>query len=681
MEIAKKKMTTNTRVIKDILTKYKDTFQAFMELINNSIQADSHNIIINIDYALNDGLILGSSIRAIEIIDDGRGVPFSEFGNTILEIGTTAKPKGQGIGRFSALQIGSIMNIETIAYDETEQKYSKTKLSINSTILKDGQFDEMAFDVPYEYIDEANSYYRVTIEQLHSNTQKKIAKRNMLTDDFLETNIAQSIFENYPIQIFNGDITFIINNKILTQQEFIISTPISKVIPYKDTKGKTHNITFNFYNVKLEQYKVRVFFLIENAGIKTVAHKYTYSSDWYTPDLGTWFIYIDSSMFDSDLFRNLDMDSLGDKEIQKLKDKIKEVINDFFKAKNKRFEKFVRTLENDDSYPYKKHHPDSAVQELVFKKAAYLLEDEHELIKKDNKVRSFLYPLLDRAISNGDVEYVFRQISNLSDDTLNKFKSLLQYTDIEDIVSFTSSVSEKLRFLDFLHELIYGDISKVLLERKQLHKIVEKHLWLFGENYAFTPPLWSDKKIGNILQEIRTKFFDYELTKQDENLIELSSGLNDITDLFFLNERVADDGIREFMVVELKAPRCAISEKEIMQINRYAYTLETSAGLPSDKVRYKLILISSRLSGFARSQMESKKETYPRKPFLYDIKTKRNIEVYVMEWSELIEHNKRLLGYLSNQLKIRDSSVKEIFETKYSELIDPKVSAQLRLMK
>lgn len=679
MDIAKKKMTTNTRVIKDILTKYKDTFHAFMELINNSLQVGAKTIRIDI-HCFNEDELMSGAIKSIEIVDNGSGVPYSEFDNTILEIGTTVKQKGQGIGRFSALQIGTVMKIETVAYDKLKDKFSKTQLMINSSDLLDGKFEKMDFDVWYEYLDNANPYYKVTIEQLHVNSQKKVAKRNLLTEDFEKHKIAQSIFENYPYSIFNNEVTFIINGNALSRQDFIKGTPAIKKIPYKNLRGENFDITFSFYNIKLNQYKVKVFFLIENAGIKTVAHEYTYSSDWYTPDLGTWFIYIDSDLFSSDLFRNLDMDSLGDKEIIALKNQIKDVINVFFKAQNKRFEKFVSDLENDIYYPYKKHKPNSSIQEMVFKKAAYLLEDEHELIKKDNQTRNFIYPLLDRAISNGDVGYVFSKIANLSDDTLKKFRSLLQLTDLEDIVCFATSVAEKLKFLDFLHELVYGEISKVLLERKQLHKIVEKQLWIFGENYTFTPTLWSDKQIGKILEDIRSRFFNYELAKEDENLLDVPDGLKDITDLFFFNEKISDDGIREFMIVELKAPKCAISAKEIEQINRYAYTLETYAGLPADKVRYKLILISSRLTGFAKSQMASKMAIY-LKPFLYDVKTQRNIEVYLMEWSELLEHNKRLLGYLSNQLKIKDSSISEIFETEYSELVNQKISAQLKLIK
>ena len=465
----------------------------------------------------------------------------------------------------------------------------------------------------------------------------------------------------------------------MKKEEFVIGERRHKQITYTDLNGNEHDMKFYFYNIKLHQCKVKVFLLVENGGIQTVAHEFTYSSDWYTPDLGTWFIYVESTLFDSDLFRNLDIESLGYKEISNFKNTIKEVINDFFKAKNKRFEKFVADLEKDTYYPYKQSVPSSSSQVSIFKKAAYILEDEHELIKKNNTIRNFIYPLLDKAISNGNIVYIFTEIAKLKDDTLSKFKALLQEVDLEDVIQFANSVATKLKFLEFLHDLTYGDISKVLLERKQLHKIIEKNLWIFGENYAFTPALWSDKKIGNILEEIRSAYFNYKLTQDDDNLIEVPNfdGLNDITDLFFFNEKPTDEGKREIMIVELKAPICAISSKEIEQINRYAFTLEQKAGLPTDKVKYKLILISSRLAAYTKSQMQSKMDAY-KKPFLFDKKTGREIEVYIMEWAELIEHNKRLLGYLSEQLNIKDASAKEIFEKEYPQLITEKLSSQLK---
>jgi hypothetical protein len=204
-------------------------------------------------------------------------------------------------------------------------------------------------------------------------------------------------------------------------------------------------------------------------------------------------------------------------------------------------------------------------------------------------------------------------------------------------------------------------------------------LWLFGESYGCTPKLWSDKKLGNILEELRTKFFVYEPTFNDDNLIDVDKieGVNNITDLFFMNEKILDDEKREILVVELKSPKCAIGRKELNQINEYAYTMESyPSGLPKENVKYKLVLISSRLSGYANSTLKSARQNYD-KPFLYTHKTEKDIEVYVMEWSELIELNKRKLGYLSNSLKVKDKSVKAKFEEEYPEIVDEKVSARL----
>ncbi|MCC2599487.1 ATP-binding protein [Sphingobacterium spiritivorum] len=682
MKSTTKKITTNTRVIKDLLTKYRDTFQAFRELINNSLQAESKNIEINIEY-VNEANIK-SPIKSIEIIDDGFGVPFNEFDNRILEIGTTAKASGQGIGRFSSLQIGELMHIETVGFDKIEKRFTKTKFSMDTLDFNDAQLEETEFKVDYTYLEgEHNPYYKVMIEQLHHNKQAKLPKRNKIHEHFLSQNISQAIFEHYPFEIFHNTVNFIINGDALKREHFVIDKPSKKTIDYVDKKGKTHTLNFYFYNINSALNKVKVFFQTDNAGLKSVAHEYTYSSDWYTSDLGTWFIYIESPMLNADLFRNLDLEALGEAEINNLKNTIKETINDFFKAKNKRFEKFLNSLENDKYYPYQNNEqPASKSQEVLFKKVAYLLEDEHQLIQKDDKIRNFLYPLLDKAISNGNIEYIFNKVLKLSEENLEKFQNLLEKTDLEDVVHFASVVADKTEFLDFLHELTYGELSKYLKERSQLHKIVEDELWLFGENYNGTPKLWSDKKIGNILIELREKYFNYEPTKVDENLIELDEGgLNDITDLFFFNEKITDADVKEIMVVELKSPKCAISKKELNQIDDYAFTIEQHSALPNEKVKYKLVLISSRLTKYAKSQVNSRRLNFPDNPFMYDKKTEKNIEVYVMEWSELIEQNKRKLSYLANKLEVKDKSVKTKFEKEYAELVDEKISAQLRLVK
>lgn len=152
--------------------------------------------------------------------------------------------------------------------------------------------------------------------------------------------------------------------------------------------------------------------------------------------------------------------------------------------------------------------------------------------------------------------------------------------------------------------------------------------------------------------------------------------MDNITDLFFLNEKVLDNEDREIMVVELKSPKCAIGKKELQQIDEYAFTVESYPGLPKEGIHYKFVLISSKLTAYAKSKMRSSREKYNH-PFVYDRKSGKKIEVWVMEWSELMEVNKRKLGYLSAKLKVKDKSVREKFESEYPGIINEKVSARL----
>lgn len=166
--------------------------------------------------------------------------------------------------------------------------------------------------------------------------------------------------------------------------------------------------------------------------------------------------------------------------------------------------------------------------------------------------------------------------------------------------------------------------------------------------------------------------------KEDENLIEIKGeGLNDITDLFFTNEKPMDDGSKEFMIVELKAPKCKISQKELTQIKKYAFAIESTAAIPKNKAKYKLLLISADVTAQAKSEIKSLSAAY-KKAFLIEQKQDVDIEIYMMTWAELISIQRTKLNYLSKQLKIKDKSVKQKFEEEYPALINQKMRTMLK---
>lgn len=670
--------STNSRVVKDLLTQYRNTFYAFCELINNSIQADAKKVNITVEYVKNQ--LSKAPIKSIVIKDNGNGVSLSDFEKKILEIGTDVKKGGEGVGRFAALQIGSNIEIETVAFDEKQKCYTKVSLPINSASFENKKLVDIKIPANETTLKgNHNTYYQVIIKNLHHNQNQKTDRKNVIAKELMENNFRLALFEQYPYEIFNDKVQFIVNKEKLDKNEFIFGKPRHKEEKFIDVKGKEHVVEFFFYHVKLSDNKAKVFFQIENNGLKSIANTYTYSSEWFTSDMGSWYIYVESPLFTYELFKNIDMDELGDEGIDKLKSFAKEIITQFFISINKRYENFTQKLR--DIYPGYSSTQSTAseTQKVIFEQFAFIAEQKFKLIEKNNKIKDVLYPLMERAIADGNIVDILNNLLKADKETTDRFKKLLDMTDMESVVQFNTEVAEKLEFLDFLHEINYGKIASYILERKQLHKIVERHLWLFGESYNGVPNiLWSDKKLLNTFEEIRQKYMLYTPSKEDENLIEWDEEIfNDITDLFFTNEKPLDNGGREFMIVELKAPNCKISQKEISQIKKYGFAVETNSSLTKHNSKYKLILVAADITAQAKSEVKSLSTAY-QTPFLIERKKDVDIEIYLMTWAEIIGVQRNKLNYLSKQLKIKDKSVKEKFQTEYPHLITQKLRTVLK---
>ena len=93
-----------------------------------------------------------------------------------------------------------------------------------------------------------------------------------------------SIFERYPMKIFNKDVRFEINGEILNPSNYIIGNPEENKIRYTDKKGTDHDIQFSFFQIKNFE-KIKVFMTIENAGIQTIANDFEFEANWLNPKI------------------------------------------------------------------------------------------------------------------------------------------------------------------------------------------------------------------------------------------------------------------------------------------------------------------------------------------------------------------------------------------------------------
>lgn len=672
-----KRFTTDPHLIKQTLSNYSNTFVAFKELVVNSMQASASTIRISFDGDSPDAV--GHAITAITIWDDGHGLPYSEFDQSFMNIGTHNKKDGHGVGRFAAFQLGQVMEIESAAFDPQINKYTKIHVMLDARQLTQS-LEQTNVEVDVEESDaRIEQYYQVRITDLYNNEQS-CARKNRLGKCFEESEFKRLIFEEYAYSIFEDKARFYINDTLIDKQDYIEEVPYAREVPYIDVKGREHTINYYFYRLKLVKKEISVLVQakIENAYL--TVRRYGYACKWHTPDLGAWFIYVNSDMLNNETIPDLDLDELGNKEAAAILANIRQTIDDFFRERNKEYDAFVTKLMKDEHYPYESSSEEVGLSESMFRKTIYLVENQEKLLEKKEAVRKIVYPMVRKLLEEGDAQFIVDKVLSLSEEKKKQLHDLLQTSDFGEVIRFSSQVARKQRFIEFLQELTYGELSKSVKERSQLHKIVQNELWIFNEAYNGTPQLWSDKSLANNLDELHRQYFDYEPTEEDENLIaDYKDTMRDITDLFFYNEKRLVNGRREVMIVELKAPSCAISNHEMNQAKKYAYDIHKYPKFDKSQVCYKIILISSHLTERAKSEINN----FPNfgETGLFDRKTENgeDIRVYAMTWSELIERNKRALSYLSESLTLKEKAATEIFRENYPELLVEKAQARLML--
>lgn len=296
------------------------------------------------------------------------------------------------------------------------------------------------------------------------------------------------------------------------------------------------------------------------------------------------------------------------------------------------------------------------------------------MLNEQNRLREIIYPLIDRTISNGELDQILNSILKLNKKTITKFNELLNRTELENIIAFSDKVSLKMEELEFIEKLTYSEISKHLKERKELHKFLEKMLWIFGEEFNDSTKLLSDKGLENNLKTLREDIMKYKASKKDDNInTNVDKSTKSITDLFMYSEKIIDCNKREVLIVELKAPKVKISPVELAQAKRYAREIEQSGQTPQH-VNFKVLLISSDISDAGKYEIKGEENN----PYLYFRSNSGKVEVWVMKWSDLLERQKRKLKYLSNSLEIKDVDIQSKVAKDFEDIDFQRTSSTLR---
>ncbi|MEO5934836.1 MAG: hypothetical protein ABIQ08_14960, partial [Duganella sp.] len=336
-------------------------------------------------------------------------------------------------------------------------------------------------------------------------------------------------------------------------------------------------------------------------------------------------------------------------------------------AKNKMKEHFRRRLASNHSqivekwkkekiYPYEENNdigPVEFAERQVFDILAVNVQSYLPSFEEsDSKQKKFTFFLLAQAIrQNPDsVQFIIGQVLGLKKDAQDDLALLLEKTPLSSIISSAKIVANRLDMLNGLECLLFDKESKKkLLERDQLHKILETESWLFHEEFSLAG---SEQR----LEEVLRKHLAILGPREDDDLVvDVGDGKTGRVDLMLQKAVQPRTGQYEYLIVELKRPSQKINGDVLMQIKKYAMAVAGDERFAGITAKWTFVAISNELDSYAKK--DANQRGRPRGQVYDDPES--NITVWAKEWAEVINDARSRLRFVNEQLSYeadRDSA-------------------------
>lgn len=222
----------------------------------------------------------------------------------------------------------------------------------------------------------------------------------------------------------------------------------------------------------------------------------------------------------------------------------------------------------------------------------------------------------------------------------DELRRLLKRTTLSNIVKASAQVSDRLDFLRAIREMVFQpDVAEKVKERSELHKILERETWVFGERFTM---MLSDKSLDAVLQRHLSA-----LGREDEEVatpVRREDGRVGIVDLMLGAARRGSSG-REHLVIELKAPSVKIGQKEVMQIKSYAEAVAADAQFRDARTTWDFMVISTEMDAVTRRDAMSQ-NLPPNCIASWD----NDVRVWAYTWSNVVDECEGRLHYYREML-------------------------------
>ncbi len=606
---------------------------AIMELIWNALDGESKSV----EVEFREGMIEGT-IDTIQVIDDGHGIDieiaqaaFSSLGGSWKKENKWSKnhkrrlhgEKGQG--RYAALSLGSKVEWRTTyKVDDTEELFDLV------IICRYEELDDFFVSEP-EPSTTKETGTTVTITNVYPEL------RDPRTEHTTNNIVAQlaPYMKQYP------DANVVYDGTTIDPALLEARSKTFDLKDIEDDAGGKHQAKLEV--TEWTQKVDRALYLCDWDGF---AFKRDYAGI-QAPGFD-FTAYLKTNYVRELVEKNsLDLGNM-DTKLTDTVDQARDAMRGYFKRREQeQRQNIIRRWKQERIYPYTRDasSPAQEAQRLLFNKLALDVHDHLKGFSKESlETKRFTFLLLKQALESNPAELqkVITEVLELPESELKDLAGLLDSTSLSSIISASKLVADRLNFLQGLENLLFDpQHKKALLERSQLHKILEPHTWLFGEEFNLTV---SDQSLDNVLA--RHRHLLKRPTEEDVEPVKIPGGYSQAIVDLMLSRKVrrnhADE--LEHLVVELKRPKQSINAVIQSQLQRYAHAVASDDRFQDSNVRWSFWAISDRITDDVKDFASDDGLLFAPKP------NGPKVWVWVKEWREVLDDCRARLEFFSEAL-------------------------------
>lgn len=630
--------------IRKILNRYTPE-RAISEYIWNGFDAKAS--IIHIDYEYENEEL--GTIKRIKISDNGTGICYEELSakfkkfyesqKRINNENNTDLTRGKnGYGRFTFYKFARFGQWNT-SYLRGGQIMSYN-IKINSDNLIDYSPTE---PVITQDVDTGTC---VIFDDIKSELSCEYIKNKLIP--YLKAEFAWflELKEEYKIYVNNEELIY---SSIIAEQESVDITLSTS----EHHKG-TFNCKFIRWNTKMNDEYSRFYFLnkeLELKFTKTTLLNKKGDDFWHSIIVvDDFFNGIDCDIDkdeDSSIFK-LFQDS---KDIKLFKDLIAK-LNDFLKKKRRPFlkekaQQIVAKFKQEKVFPdFGSNDWDKVRKDGLEDLVKNMYEVEPAIFMKLNKEQKKIFlELLNLVMDSSERNNLFKIIEavvELDSNDRKEFAKILEVTKLKQVISTIELIRDRLLTLQNLKQLVFQH-SLEAGEVKNLQVFIEKHYWIFGEEYRmvcseevkFEEAL---KKYLYILRGVSKKVYIDHPDKYKE------------MDLFLTGADFRG-GSPHNIVVEIKNPTTIkrLKSEQLNQLEEYMDVILKQDCFNDANEHWTFILIGQDYDDIVGRRITNKLTGLTQ--------SGDNYSLYVKKWSEIINEVERRHKYLLDKLKIERASL------------------------